>query len=229
MTITFKICWDIFSLSTIKATVSLLQWQRQASSFTLLKQSSKWVCYNKHFLQSTSQRVCYKKLLKKHEQSSFTLSAYEKTLIDLKADEWFIAKIRISLIKEEKWCYDYVAASCFAKQLSSDCCSNGLTLNSNFYILNSFLLYLLFMLLFLVNYIHIICFYADSDRFCIIERRIMRAYNEIFAIIKKNYDDDIFMNTLIKNVCRVAYMRKEIKQWYRVCNMIVAINYVAYY
>ena len=40
----------------------------------------------------------------------------------------------------------------------------------------------------------------------------MRAYDEIFAIIKKNYDDNIFMNVLIKNVRRVVRMRKEIEQ-----------------
>ena len=43
------------------------------------------------------------------------------------------------------------AASCFVKQLSPDCCSHGLALGSSFYILGSFLLYLLFMLLVLVN------------------------------------------------------------------------------
>ena len=37
-----------------------------------------------------------------------------------------------------RFCYDYATASCFAKQLSPDCCSNGLTLDSNFYILLSF-------------------------------------------------------------------------------------------
>ena len=55
------------------------------------------------------------------------------------------------------------AASCFVKQLFFDCCSYDLTLNSNFYILSSFLLYLLFMLLVLVNYTHMTCLYADLD------------------------------------------------------------------
>ena len=40
----------------------------------------------------------------------------------------------------------------------------------------------------------------------------MRAYDEMFAIIKKDYDDDIFMNALTKNVCCVARVRKEIEQ-----------------
>ena len=55
------------------------------------------------------------------------------------------------------------AASCFVKQLSPDCCSHGLALGSSFYILGSFLLYLLFMLLVLVYYTHMTCFYAGSD------------------------------------------------------------------
>ena len=56
-----------------------------------------------------------------------------------------------------------VAASCFVKQLSLNCCSNDLALNNNIYILLSFLLYLFFMLLVLVNYIHMTCFYAGPD------------------------------------------------------------------
>ena len=51
-----------------------------------------------------------------------------------------------------------------------------------------------------------------SQRFCVIKRRIVRAYNKMFAIIKKNYNNNIFMNALIKNVRRVVYMRKEIEQ-----------------
>ena len=50
--------------------------------------------------------------------------------------------------------YDYAAASCFnclIKQQFSDCCSNDLVLGRSFYILRSFLLYLLCMLLVLVN------------------------------------------------------------------------------
>ena len=62
-----------------------------------------------------------------------------------------------------------------------------------------------------------------------IKRRVLRAYDEMFAIIKKNYDNDIFMNALIKNVHHVARVRKKIKQWRRVHNMIVAINYVAHH
>ena len=50
-----------------------------------------------------------------------------------------------------------------------------------------------------------------SRQFCIIKRRTVRAYNEIFAIIKKNYNDNIFMNALIKNIRRVARVRKEIE------------------
>ena len=49
------------------------------------------------------------------------------------------------------YCYEYAAASCFVKQQSLDCSSNDLTSNSNLYILRSFLLYLPFMLLILVN------------------------------------------------------------------------------
>ena len=51
-----------------------------------------------------------------------------------------------------------------------------------------------------------------SRRFRVIKRRIVRVYNEMFAIIKKNYDNDIFMNALIKNIRRVARVRKKIKQ-----------------
>ena len=51
-----------------------------------------------------------------------------------------------------------------------------------------------------------------SRRFRVIKRRIVRAYNEMFAIIKKNYDDDTFMNALTKNVRRVARVRKKIEQ-----------------
>ena len=68
-----------------------------------------------------------------------------------------------------------------------------------------------------------------SRRFCVIERRIMRAYDEMFAIIKKNYDDDIFMNVLIKNVRRVIRVRKKIEQWRRARDMIIAINHVAHH
>ena len=50
-----------------------------------------------------------------------------------------------------------------------------------------------------------------SQRFRVIERRIVRAYDEMFTIIKKNYDDNIFMNALTKNVRRVARVRKKIK------------------
>ena len=50
------------------------------------------------------------------------------------------------------------------------------------------------------------------QQFCMIERWIVRAYDEMSAIIKKNYDDDIFMNALTKNVRRVARVRKEIEQ-----------------
>ena len=50
-----------------------------------------------------------------------------------------------------------------------------------------------------------------SQRFYIIKRQIMRAYDEMFAIIKKNYNNDIFMNALIKNVRRVIRMRKKIE------------------
>ena len=45
-----------------------------------------------------------------------------------------------------------------------------------------------------------------------IKRRIVRAYDEMFAIIKKNYNDNIFINVLTKNVRRVVRVRKKIKQ-----------------
>ena len=70
----------------------------------------------------------------------------------------------------------------FLTELVFDRCSHDLTLNNNFYILNSFLLYLLFMLLIQINYIHTTCLYADLDIFyektvfkkidILIERRI---------------------------------------------------------
>ena len=123
---------------------------------SLLKQLAKRVCYNKHLLlRSTSQRICYNKHFfynqrhsepvtinfqkKEHEQSFSTLSAYKETLINLKANEWFIATIRTSFIEEKKWYYDYVAASCFVKQLFFNCYNHDLTLNSSFYILLNFL------------------------------------------------------------------------------------------
>ena len=68
-----------------------------------------------------------------------------------------------------------------------------------------------------------------SRQFCVIECRVVRAYNEMFAIIKKNYDDDTFMNALTKNVRRVARVRKKIEQWRRARGMIVAINHVAHH
>ena len=49
------------------------------------------------------------------------------------------------------------------------------------------------------------------------------------AIIKQKYNDDIFLNVLIKNVRRVIRMRKNVKQLCRVCDIIIAINYVTYY
>ena len=51
----------------------------------------------------------------------------------------------------------------------------------------------------------------------------------MFAIIKKNYDNNIFMNALIKNVHHVVRVRKEIEQWCRVRDMIIAINHVAHH
>ena len=51
-----------------------------------------------------------------------------------------------------------------------------------------------------------------SRQFCVIKRRIVRVYNKMFAIIKKNYNNDIFMNALIKNVRCVVRVRKEIEQ-----------------
>ena len=68
-----------------------------------------------------------------------------------------------------------------------------------------------------------------SRRFRVIKRRVVRVYNEMFAIIKKSYDDDIFMNALTKNVRRVARVRKKIEQWRRVRDMIAAINHVAHH
>ena len=68
-----------------------------------------------------------------------------------------------------------------------------------------------------------------SRRFHVIKHQIVRAYNEMFAIIKKNYDNNIFMNALIKNARRVVRVRKKIEQWHRVRDMIVAINHVAHY
>ena len=53
--------------------------------------------------------------------------------------------------------------ACLARQLASECCSNGLASGSSFYILSSFRLYLLFMLLVLVNYTHMTCLYAGPD------------------------------------------------------------------
>ena len=48
MTSTFKIYWNIY-FTTVKASMSLLYWQRQASSFTSFKQSLKRICcQNQH-------------------------------------------------------------------------------------------------------------------------------------------------------------------------------------
>ena len=51
-----------------------------------------------------------------------------------------------------------------------------------------------------------------SQRFRIVEQRAIRVYNEMSIIVKKKYDNDIFLNALIKNIHRVIRMRKEIKQ-----------------
>ena len=87
------------SLPAVKATVSLLQWQRQAPPAPL-RQPPKRACYNRHLLRSTSQRACYKRLLKEHGQPPPTSSAYGETLVDLEANEWFIAAMRTSLVEE---------------------------------------------------------------------------------------------------------------------------------
>ena len=87
-------------LTAVKATVSLLQWQRQAPPPTSFRQPPKRACYNRHLLRSTSQRACYKRLLKEHGQTPPTSSAYGGTLVGLEADEWFIAAMRTSLVEE---------------------------------------------------------------------------------------------------------------------------------
>ena len=50
-----------------------------------------------------------------------------------------------------------------------------------------------------------------SRRFRVAERRAIRAYNEMSAIVKKEYDDDILLNALAKSARCVARMRKEIR------------------
>ena len=76
MATTFKACWGISPLSAVKATVSLLQWQRQAPPPTPLRQPPKRACYNRHLLQSTSQRACYKRLLKR----AWAITSYIKRI-----------------------------------------------------------------------------------------------------------------------------------------------------
>ena len=49
-------------------------------------------------------------------------------------------------------------------------------------------------------------------RFKIVERRAIRVYDKMSIIIKKKYDDNIFLNALTKNARRVVRMRKKIKQ-----------------
>ena len=87
-----------FSSSAVKATVSLLQWQRQAPPAPLKQR--KRACYNRHLLRSTSQQACYKRLLKEHGQSPPTSSAYGGTLIEIMRNKCFNAATRTSLVKE---------------------------------------------------------------------------------------------------------------------------------
>ena len=68
-----------------------------------------------------------------------------------------------------------------------------------------------------------------SRRFRIAERRAIRVYDEMSAIVKKKYDDDILLNALTKNARRVVRMRKKIEQWRRARGMIAAINHVTYH
>ena len=51
-----------------------------------------------------------------------------------------------------------------------------------------------------------------SRYFQIVKRRAIRVYNEMSTIVKENYNDEIFINALIKNICRAVRMRKEIEQ-----------------
>ena len=51
-----------------------------------------------------------------------------------------------------------------------------------------------------------------SQCFQIVKRRAIRVYNKILTIIKEKYDDNIFLNVLIKNARYVVRMRKKIEQ-----------------
>ena len=120
------------SLPAVKATVSLLQWQRQASPPTPLRQPKR-ACYNRHLLRSTSQRACYKRLLKEHGQTPPTSSAYGGTLVGLEAwkmggllQRWghrlFEERDDVTVMLQQA-----ALASCFAKQQSPGCCCKPLT------------------------------------------------------------------------------------------------------
>ena len=54
-------------------------------------------------------------------------------------------------------------------------------------------------------------FVARNNCFRIVKRRAIRVYNKISINIKKKYDDNIFLNALIKNVRRVVRICKNIK------------------
>ena len=51
-----------------------------------------------------------------------------------------------------------------------------------------------------------------SRYFRIVKQRAIRVYNEMSIIVKKKYNNDIFLNALIKNARRVVRMRKNVEQ-----------------
>ena len=52
----------------------------------------------------------------------------------------------------------------------------------------------------------------NSQHFRIVKRRAIRVYDKMSTIVKKEYDDDIFLNALTKSVRCVVCMRKNVEQ-----------------
>ena len=171
---TFKACWGIpsgsqsdsesatmtiphskpveASLPAVKATVSLLQWQRQASPPTPLRQPTKRACYNRHLLRSTSQQACYNRLFKR----AWAITSYIKRIRG--NTDWFRSRWMV-------YCSDEDIACWRRRMMLRLCCSKLLCQAAFPWLLQPWLgarqqllyteqlslLYLFFMLLVLVN------------------------------------------------------------------------------
>ena len=111
--------------------VEVLQWQRQASPPTSLRQPPKRACYNRHLLiRSTSQRACYKRLLKRAWAATFYIKRIRENT------GWFRSRWVVYCSDEDIACWRRgmmlrlccsKLLCCFAKQQFPDCCSFPLT------------------------------------------------------------------------------------------------------